>query len=229
MTQENEQETDSRGGSFRNRRGQSLRKSRETALSSLHEYALHRQATIRRRINSSEQNQEPEETTELMARAPKEQDTEPEPEVIWIRRDDVHPRRGPRPQSLTFEIEEPDYCTSELNHNVKSNNHKSQNKTRSRPKTDLAQKEKRKANHLLNDFKPEVGDISSELFYRKLIVAEWQRVAAVVDRILFWLYLVGTIAAYIVILIVIPKKNYDEKSEAIKELPDVRLESRYTM
>jgi hypothetical protein len=39
---------------------------------------------------------------------------------------------------------------------------------------------------------------------RKRAVVEWQAMAAVVDRLLFWIFLVATIVAYIVMLIVIP-------------------------
>lgn len=73
------------------------------------------------------------------------------------------------------------------------------------------------------------NDATSDLYFRKLIVAEWQRIAAVVDRVLFWLYLMGTIASYVVILIVIPKSNYDHWNSEIKHLPQIRSDSRYTM
>lgn len=55
----------------------------------------------------------------------------------------------------------------------------------------------------------------NELFARKLIVAEWQRIAAVTDRILFWFYFLSTLTSYIVILIVVPNSNYSRWNEEI--------------
>ena len=42
------------------------------------------------------------------------------------------------------------------------------------------------------------------LISRKEMVVEWQTIATVIDRLLFWIFLLGTIVAYIVILIVVP-------------------------
>lgn len=49
---------------------------------------------------------------------------------------------------------------------------------------------------------------------RKQVVAEWQRIAIVIDRILFWVYFLGTICSYLVILFVIPRQNYAKWTDA---------------
>ena len=50
------------------------------------------------------------------------------------------------------------------------------------------------------------------LLERRQIVVEWQTIATVVDRLLFWLFLVGTVVAYLVILFLIPytKPGFNE-------------------
>lgn len=55
----------------------------------------------------------------------------------------------------------------------------------------------------------------NELLRRKLIVAEWQRIATVVDRVLFWFYFLATLASYLVILIFVPNSKYSEWSDTI--------------
>ena len=42
------------------------------------------------------------------------------------------------------------------------------------------------------------------LAWRKSVAVEWQTIAAVVDRLLFWLFLLVTLVAYLVILVIIP-------------------------
>ncbi len=42
------------------------------------------------------------------------------------------------------------------------------------------------------------------LAYRKEIVVEWQTIATVIDRLLFWLFLFATVIAYLVILVFVP-------------------------
>jgi nicotinic acetylcholine receptor, invertebrate len=37
-----------------------------------------------------------------------------------------------------------------------------------------------------------------------LVTHEWRRLAVIVDKILFWIFLVGTLASTIVILVLIP-------------------------
>jgi hypothetical protein len=44
---------------------------------------------------------------------------------------------------------------------------------------------------------------------RKKVVVEWQSIATVVDRILFWIFLLGTAVAYLVILVLVPNTKPD--------------------
>jgi hypothetical protein len=60
----------------------------------------------------------------------------------------------------------------------------------------------------------------NELLRRKFIVAEWQRIATVIDRILFWFYFLGTLTSYLVILIFVPNSKYSEWSDAIEHNKD---------
>ena len=62
---------------------------------------------------------------------------------------------------------------------------------------------------------PEVCRTRSALYQRKLIVAEWQQIASVVDRVLFWFYFISTVASYILILVVVPNYNYKKWNEEI--------------
>lgn len=62
---------------------------------------------------------------------------------------------------------------------------------------------------------PEVCRTRSALYQRKLIVAEWQQIASVIDRVLFWFYFVSTVASYILILVVVPNCNYKKWNEEI--------------
>lgn len=52
------------------------------------------------------------------------------------------------------------------------------------------------------------------LLSRKIVVAEWQRIACVIDRFLFWFYFISTIVAYVVILVIIPGQRRDAREEA---------------
>ena len=51
------------------------------------------------------------------------------------------------------------------------------------------------------------------LLERRQMVVEWQTIAAVVDRLLFWLFLFGTIAAYVIILFLIPGMKPDYSAQ----------------
>ena len=53
------------------------------------------------------------------------------------------------------------------------------------------------------------------LMSRREIVVEWQTMALVIDRLLFWIFLMATVAAYVIILFVFPyskPKYIDDKS-----------------
>ncbi len=59
------------------------------------------------------------------------------------------------------------------------------------------------------------------LLARKKIIVEWQTIATIMDRFLFWLFLMGTVVAYIVILVVVPSEKpiaYDEESKLVMAL-----------
>ncbi|XP_074653007.1 neuronal acetylcholine receptor subunit alpha-10-like [Tubulanus polymorphus] len=56
----------------------------------------------------------------------------------------------------------------------------------------------------INENSEEMCQRQNELMKQKVVIAEWQRIAAVIDRLLFWAYFVGTIVSYVVILFIIP-------------------------
>lgn len=203
-----------------------MRKTRETALSSIQEYTMTRQNTIRRRHSNTENNVDneiPNEATPLT----NDVNVEPEPEVIWLRRDEVY-TDTPKTFGNTFEMEQ------HSNHaeTVKPAAPKREAKVarrEHRTKTKINSDKSSKPCHIKSNITPKEGDVKSETYYRKLIVAEWQRVAAVVDRVLFWVYFIGTIVSYLVILIIIPRENYALWDAKIQQTPYVRSDSRYTM
>lgn len=43
-----------------------------------------------------------------------------------------------------------------------------------------------------------------ELLQKKVAIVEWQRIAAVIDRLQFWVFFLGTLTAYLIILVFIP-------------------------
>ena len=200
-----------------------MRKTRETALSSIHEYKINRQNTIRRRHSNSESEVHPETTEPITPTAPPEPASEPEPEteVIWIRRDEVYPELS-NPKTMSFELEETvNHCNTQvLSKDIYKERERRPTKLgkRRKPNPGRPKRVQRTSNHATND-----------LYVRKLIVAEWQRIAAVVDRVLFWIYLLGTVASYIVILFVIPKMNYDQWNAGIEHIPPIRSDSRFIM
>ena len=207
---------------MRNRRQNSMRKTRETALSSIHEYKIHRQNTIRHRHSTSETDPQPD--AEPTA-PPETVETEPEPEaeVIWIRRDEVYPELlNPKPVAFEMEESENACSTQVLSKDTFKPKNQKRRKLGAKRTTD-------RQNNKKGDSSAKEIDAASDIYARKLIVAEWQRIAAVIDRVLFWIYLIGTIASYVVILIVIPKSNYDRWNSEIKHIPPVRSDSRYTM
>lgn len=55
------------------------------------------------------------------------------------------------------------------------------------------------------------GDVSCKKLVamadRKKVIVEWQSIATVIDRILFWIFLIGTVAAYIFVLILVPNSK----------------------
>lgn len=203
-----------------------MRRTRESALSSIQEYTLSKHNTIRRRHSNNESNFEEDEGAAAAPLTAADSDKEQESEVIWIRRDDVYPESN-NPINVKFEIDEHGNRTelaSSSRREIRENK-----KREIRPRRKFKTQKATKPCILKNEIKPKEGDMKSEIYFRKLIVAEWQRVAAVVDRVLFWLYFIGTIAAYIVILIVIPRENYDLWNAKIKHTPHIGASSRYTM
>ncbi|XP_046544567.1 neuronal acetylcholine receptor subunit alpha-10-like [Haliotis rubra] len=50
---------------------------------------------------------------------------------------------------------------------------------------------------------------------KKVIVAEWQRIAVVVDRFLFWFYMFVTFTSYLIILIIVPAQHYTHGKRGI--------------
>ncbi|KAH3703110.1 hypothetical protein DPMN_078139 [Dreissena polymorpha] len=227
---ENDAGIDTRKSSFKQRRQNSMRKTRETALSSLQEYTLSRQNTLRRRQSSAENQAEEALTSDLRPLNPPIP-SEPEPEVIWLRRNEVYPETS-APKTNSFEL----HASNHLHPNgIQLDIHKKEaHQSKRNKKTSDSQpkiKRPRVSNtcHIEKDFSPKEGDEKSELYFRKLIVVEWQRLAAVVDRLLFWLYFIGTIVSYLVILVIIPNENYALWNAKINHTPYARSDSRYTM
>lgn len=204
-----------------------MRKTRETALSSIQEYTLNRQNTIRRRHSNSEYNLENDTVTEATPLTA-DVDAEPEPEVVWLKRDDF--REPPKPFSNTFEMENnSNHTDNKQTPASRREPRHPRHESRTRPQRLKPNTSVSKPCHFKANITPKEGDTKSETYYRKLIVAEWQRVAAVVDRVLFWVYFIGTIVSYLVILIIIPRENYALWDAKIQQTPYVRSDSRYTM
>ncbi|WAR04964.1 ACH10-like protein [Mya arenaria] len=228
---ENDTEIDTRKASFKNRRQTSMRRTRETALSSIHEYTISRQNTIRRRHSSSENpGGEDNDINEITPLNIIEPEAGPEAEVIWLRRDEVYPATSP--QTNSFELEVPKPCSHQEHNNTLEASRKAGPKRerfekRARPKR--VKTTAVKPCHISRDFSPKKGDIKSEIYFRKLIVVEWQRIAAVVDRVLFWVYCIGTFVAYLLILVIVPNQNYALWNAKIQPNPNIRSDSRYTM
>ncbi|XP_041371894.1 neuronal acetylcholine receptor subunit alpha-10-like [Gigantopelta aegis] len=55
----------------------------------------------------------------------------------------------------------------------------------------------------------------TSLHKKRVVIAEWQRIAAVIDRAMFWFYFVATFVSYFVILIIIPAQHYNSKKHAV--------------
>ncbi|KAK6182810.1 hypothetical protein SNE40_010405 [Patella caerulea] len=62
-------------------------------------------------------------------------------------------------------------------------------------------------------------DISlmTDIHKKKVIIAEWQRIAAVVDRVLFIFFLLATIMAYLVLLVILPAQHYTTQKDTLSE------------
>ncbi|KAL5011028.1 hypothetical protein ScPMuIL_013333 [Solemya velum] len=128
-----------------------------------------------------------------------------ETEVVWLRREDVMKEAEERKKNTV----------ATTSFTVTSEN-----------QTDKKTKKKSKSSKCLSNQIENVSHISgnvgdglrktnpcktlNELHHRKIVVAEWQRIASVIDRILFWIYFLGTVTAYIIILIVVPGNTYAE-------------------
>ena len=54
------------------------------------------------------------------------------------------------------------------------------------------------------------------LLERKRVIVEWQSVATVIDRVLFWVFLIGTGIAYLVILVIVPHTKPEEEADLAK-------------
>ena len=50
---------------------------------------------------------------------------------------------------------------------------------------------------------------------RKEMIVEWQTIATIIDRLLFWIFFIGTVVAYIVILICVPNSKPSYTDEII--------------
>ncbi|ELT91068.1 hypothetical protein CAPTEDRAFT_159244 [Capitella teleta] len=48
---------------------------------------------------------------------------------------------------------------------------------------------------------------------RKKVIVEWQSIATVIDRILFWIFLLGTVVAYLIILVLVPNSKPEYKED----------------
>ena len=171
----------------------------------------------------------PEPTEPKTPADPPETVSEPEPEaeVIWIRRDEVYPELC-NPRTMSFELTE----TATANHCNSQVVSKDTYKERERKPRKLGNPRKShsgRPKRVQRTWNRNAKNATNDLYLRKLIVAEWQRIAAVIDRVLFWIYLLGTVVSYIIILFVIPKQNYDKWNAGIVHIPPIRSDSRFTM
>ena len=135
-----------------------------------------------------------------------------EEEIVWLRREDIeHPDTGSNTHDMT-----PRQETSLKDNNNKSKDAKSAGDNHKvLTNSEIIEKEV-----------SEVCKTQINLRNRKVIVAEWQRIAAVVDRILFWFYFLGTVASYILILVVVPNEQYEMWNAEIR---DFRISQQQTL
>ncbi|ESO85362.1 hypothetical protein LOTGIDRAFT_154855, partial [Lottia gigantea] len=50
---------------------------------------------------------------------------------------------------------------------------------------------------------------------KKIMIAEWQRIAAATDRILFIIYMLATVTAYFILLIILPTQHYSSQKHSL--------------
>lgn len=101
-----------------------------------------------------------------------------------------------------------------------SNNNKSQ-KDRKRSNSNTTAKQ-----DSLSDLVFQICRKEQALISRREMVVEWQTIATVIDRLLFWVFFMGTIVAYIVILICIP---YTKPTHSEDVLPMHTLNSHHNV
>lgn len=122
-------------------------------------------------------------------------------ETVWLGRDEHH-------ESL--ETNQTEFKSNHSNNNNRHEINYSESKSSEREMT-ICPEEEVEVN--LNAIQCKTRN---ELLKRKFIVAEWQRIATVIDRVLFWFYFLGTLTSYLVILIFVPNSKYSEWSDAIE-------------
>ncbi|XP_060078753.1 neuronal acetylcholine receptor subunit alpha-10-like [Ylistrum balloti] len=140
-----------------------------------------------------------------------------EQEVIWLRREDFKEETAECSRNTWADLHELQQSSKDNNNRAKKGaRRKTSGKAPAPAVTPVLQDETKstQTEGSLGTFLAECRN-QNELFARKLIVAEWQRIAAVTDRILFWFYFLSTLTSYIVILIVVPNSNYSRWNEEI--------------
>ncbi|KAK3602471.1 hypothetical protein CHS0354_040537 [Potamilus streckersoni] len=159
-----------------------------------------------------------------------EREAEEEQEVVWLRREDFEPEHVQRADQL--------YPTDTVRHGASNRGSKRDRNTHTKvPENRIYPRDNSINNISQNKAISKIVDAMSkedenseqEMYYRKMVVAEWQRIAAVIDRVLFWIYFLGTIASYVVILIIIPGKNYSEWDAEVKQVRAMQNSQGFTL
>ncbi|XP_071156262.1 neuronal acetylcholine receptor subunit alpha-10-like isoform X2 [Mytilus edulis] len=133
-------------------------------------------------------------------------------ETIWLKNDEIHEHPS--------QLRETEYTTNRSINNNKKESKFIESNTQIK---EVAIRPDAEVELNLNAIQCKTRN---ELVKRKFIVAEWQRIATVVDRVLFWFYFLGTLASYLIILVFVPNSKYSEWSDAIDDVNDIDIEAK---
>lgn len=133
-------------------------------------------------------------------------------ETIWLKNDEIHEHSS--------QLRETDYTTNRSINNNKKESKFIESNTQIK---EVAIRPDAEVELNLNAIQCKTRN---DLVKRKFIVAEWQRIATVVDRVLFWFYFLGTLASYLIILVFVPNSKYSEWSDAIDDVNDVDIDTK---
>lgn len=182
-------------------------------------------------------------TSSAIPSAPPEEEEEEE-EVVWVRRDEVNQEpllkksknqvssyKTPQPyrnQSFDEIISSPEETRHPRPRDVTSSRRPQTPPTSvhhrrgilkrgGRPRDHSAEARSKHQNDQFAKLVAKTCRREQSLALRKETVVEWQTIATVIDRLLFWVFLLATIAAYLVILVFVPMT----KPDFPKDIPNV--------